>query len=259
MTQARQRWLSILSGGLFFGAWEGICAAGWVSPVLLSPPSRVASQAVVLAGQGTLWADLAHTLQAFVLALTIATVGGALLGGLVGYSRAAYAVFNPFVVAINALPKVVLMPLVVLWVGIGTAASVLLGAVMASFPIITATFAGIQALERDFVKLARSFGARRAIMVRTIVLPGVLPYLLGGLRVGLNYAMVGVLIAEFFGASEGIGYRMMLLMANFEVAAFFVYLLVVATFTLAATAGLHLLERRLGGWRPNAFEPTRGM
>lgn len=255
----RDRWLSVVAVGAFLAVWELTCALQWVSPVLLRPPSAVAATALQLAGGTVLWADLAYTVRAFALALGLAIVGGATLGGLIGYSRTAFFAVNPFVVAINALPKVVLMPLVVLWVGIGTTANVLLGAVMASFPIITATHAGIRALERDYVRLARSFGATPRVIVRTIVVPGVVPYLLSGVRVGLNYAMVGVLISEFFGSSQGLGYRMMLFMANFEVASFFVYLVLVAAFTLAGAALLHLFESRVQRWRPDAFSPARGM
>ncbi|MBL4684867.1 MAG: ABC transporter permease [Nannocystaceae bacterium] len=259
MRPGAERWLSVVSVGTFVVVWELVCRAAWVSPVLLSPPSQVAVVGATLVAQPRLWSDLLYTATAFGAALAIAVVGGAALGVLIGYSRAAYFAVNPFIVVINALPKVVLMPLVVLWVGIGTTANVLLGAVMASFPILTATYAGIRSLERDYVRLARSFGATPRVIFRTIVVPGVVPYLISGLRVGLNYAMVGVLISEFFGSSLGLGYRMMLLMANFEVASFFVYLVVVAIFTLGASALLHILERRVQRWRPDPFAATRGM
>jgi len=259
VTPSRGRWLSLASVALFFIVWEAVCRAGWINPVLLSAPSGIVAAGMVLLSHSMIWLDLAYTALAFVMALGVAIVGGAVVGGVIGYSRTAYFVVNPFVVAINGLPKVVLMPLVVLWVGIGSAASVFLGAVMASFPILTATFSGIRALDPDHVRLARSFGAGPRVIARTIVAPGVAPYLLSGIRVGLNYAMVGVLIAEFFGASQGVGYRMMLLMANFEVASFFAYLLIVAAFTLATTSLLQAVERRVTHWRPDALSPIGGM
>ena len=253
------RWLSLVSVALFFIAWELVCRSGWINPVLLSAPSGIVAAGAELMSHRMLWLDLAYTALAFAMALGSAILGGAAVGGLIGYSRTAYFVVNPFVVAINGLPKVVLMPLVVLWVGIGSAASVFLGALMASFPILTATFSGIRALDPDHVRLARSFGAGSRVIVRTIVIPGVAPYLLSGVRVGLNYAMVGVLIAEFFGASQGVGYRMMLLMANFEVASFFAYLLIVASFTLGATTLVHAVERRATRWRPDALRAPGGL
>lgn len=253
MTPGRQRLLSLASVATVVMLWELVARMGWVSPVLLSSPTKIAAAAVTLATRATLWQDLAYSGLSFVVAVVVAVVVGVLVGGLIGTSRAAYAVLNPFVVAVNALPKVVLMPLVVLWVGIGMSANVLLGAVMASFPIITATFSGIAALENDALRVARAFGASRRTTITTVVIPGVIPFALAGLRVAVNYAMVGVLIAEFFGSAQGVGYRMMLLMANFEVAGFFVYMVIVALVSVAVTAAVHTVERRVHRWRPEGL------
>ena len=244
------RWLSLVALVAFFGLWELSSASGWVSPVLISSPSAVASAAVKLAKGSMLWADLAYTLRAFALAFVLALGLGASLGALIGLSRAAYHVVHPFVIAGNSVPKVVLMPLVILWVGMGMSANVVLGALMAGFPIILSTHAGVQALERDYVRLARAFGAGRSMFLRTIVMPGSMPFVAAGARVAVNYAMVGVLISEFFGSSRGVGHRMMLFMANFQVASFFVYLLLAASVTLLAAASVRGLEARLLRWRP---------
>lgn len=244
------RWLSALALVVFFGLWELASADGWVSPVLISSPTAVGRAALELAAGSMLWTDLGYTLRAFALAFVLALGLGAAVGALIGLSRAAYHVVHPFVIAGNSVPKVVLMPLVILWVGMGMSANVVLGALMAGFPVILSTHAGVQALERDYIRLARAFGAGRATFLRTIVLPGVMPFVAAGARVAVNYAMVGVLISEFFGSSRGVGHRMMLFMANFQVASFFVYLLVAACVTLIAAAGVRALEARLLRWRP---------
>ncbi len=197
-------------------------------------------------------------MQVYVLSLFLALVIGSTLGFAISYSISIYEVLNPFVVVINALPKIVLMPLIVLWVGIGLTANVLLGTLMAAFPIMISTYTGVRNLDRDYLVLARSFGARPTKIVRSIIIPGVLPFTLSGLRVGVNYAMVGVLIAEFFASSQGIGNRMVQLMANFEVDAFFVCLSLVATVTLAGTGLVNWLERR-ASIQPAALELYRGM
>lgn len=253
LSAAKRRWPSLLAVAVFFGAWELICQLGWVSPVLLASPSRIAAAAPELLTRATVLRDLLYTGQVFALALLVAAVCGALLGALVGISPLAYQLLNPFIVSVNSLPKIVLVPLIVLWLGIGMAANVFLGALMASFPIIISTFSGVRSLDRDYVLLARAFGASRGKIARSVVLPGLVPYVLSGLRVGLNYAMVGVLISEFFASSKGVGYRMVLFMQNFEVDGFFVLLVLVATFTVSLTALLHALERRLSRWRPAAF------
>ena len=252
-------WLSVLAVALFFLAWEGVSRLGWVSPVLLSSPTRIAAAGYRLLGTGVLQADLAFTLKVFGLSVVVATFAGTGLGLAIGYSPTVYRLLHPFIVAVNSLPKIVLMPLIVLWLGIGMSANVFLGALMASFPVIISTYTGVLSLERDFVLVARAFGASRPTLLRTIVLPGVTPYLLSGLRVGVNYAMVGVLISEFFASSRGVGYRMVMYMSNFEVEQFFVCLVLVAGFTLLVTGLLHALESRVHGWRPSAFETSLGL
>lgn len=248
--------LSLLAVSMFIALWELAGRTGTVSPVLLSTPSRIATELPGLVGR--ISSDIGYSLEVFGLAVLLSGTVGALIGALIGYSSVAYALLNPFVVTFNALPKIVLMPLIVLWLGIGMSANLALAATMGSFPVIVATYTGVRSLERDYVLLARSFGARPLTLLRTIVAPGVVPYVVSGLRVGINYAMVGVLIAEFFASSRGIGYRMVAYMQNFEVDAFFGCLVLVAAFMLLCTASVHALERRLAAWRPGAFEPARG-
>lgn len=258
MRWLRHHALSLFALGLFVALWEVISRLGWISPVLLSSPSRIATIAPAFLAQPTLRADLLHTLVAFGLALALATLIGSLLGVLLGISRRAYQLLNPFIVATNSLPKVVLMPLIVLWVGIGMTASLLLGTLMASFPLLISTHGGVRNLDAELLQVARAYGARRGFIARTILLPGLLPYVLSGLRVGVNYALVGVLLSEFFAATRGVGYRMMLLMSNFEVDRFFVLLLLVAAFSIGCTALIHALERRLERFRPQAFDEAGG-
>ncbi len=241
------------SVGLFFAAWEALSRSGWVNPVLISSPSRIARTIPQLLGDPTLGADAAHTFGVFAAAVSLALCFGTGTGLLIGYSRAAASALSPFIFAFNALPKIVLIPLLVLWLGVGWKSNLALAAFMASFPVITATHSAVRSLERDLVLVARAFGATRWKLLRSIVMPGITPYLLAGLKVGINYAMVGVLIGEFFASSQGIGYRMLMGMQNFEVDAFFSSLLLVAGFVLLCIALVSSLERRVQSWRPSAL------
>jgi len=252
-------WLSVGAVCAFVLGWEAAHRLGWLNPVLLSSPTRIADEGWRLLSTGALTADLVFTLEVFCVSVIAAVVTGMLVGFAIGYSALAYHVMNPFIVTANSLPKIVLMPLIVLWLGIGMSANVFLATLMASFPVITSTYAGVKTLDRDYVLLARSFGASRGHMMRAIVLPGITPYVLSGLRVGISYAMVGALIAEFFASSKGVGYRMVLFMSNFQVDAFFVCMTMVAVFTLACTSLVHWLERRVDAWRPSAFRSARGL
>jgi NitT/TauT family transport system permease protein len=230
-----------------------------IDAVLVSSPSRIASTGVGLLSDGRFLDDLGYSATVFIGAVALAVAVGAPTGLVMGYSPTAHRLIHPFVVAFNALPKVALMPLIVLWVGLGRPAGVLLATLMASFPVLIATATGLRTMERDHVTMARAFGASPSMMMRRVILPGVVPHLLGGLRVGVSYALVGVIIAEFFASSQGLGYRMVVYMQNFEVDAFFVCLITVAVVAIGATTSLRAAEQRVQAWRPDAFEPVRGL
>jgi NitT/TauT family transport system permease protein len=247
-------WISVALLLVIVLCWEVAARTGAVEVVLVSSPTRIARSASTLLTSERFVADLGYSLSVFASAVALALVVGAPTGLIMGHSPLAHRLIHPLVVAFNALPKVALMPLIVLWVGLGRPAGVLLATLMASFPIIIATASGLRALERDHVQMARAFGAPWPLLLRRVVLPGVTPHVVSGLRVGVSYALVGVIIAEFFAASRGLGYRMVVYMQNFEVDAFFVCLLAVAGIALASTASLRAAELRVQAWRPDAFE-----
>ena len=251
-------WVSFASILIFLVIWEVACRLQWVNPVLLSSPTEIYDTWIDLYDDRRFYSDVLFTLRAYGLSLLLAVILGSCLGFAIGYSLTVYRILNPFVVTVNSLPKIVLMPLIVLWVGIGMTANVLLGTLMAAFPITISTYTGVRNLEQDHLILARSFGASPWKIISSVVLPSVIPYTLAGLRVGINYAMVGVLIAEFFASSQGIGNRMVQFMSNFEIDAFFVCLVMVAVVTLTGTSFVHWLERRISV-QPTALEVYRGM
>ncbi len=252
-------WLPVCILIGFFLTWEGVSRLGMVSPVLLTPPTGVAAAAFHLLLDTTVQMDLVFTLTVYLLSLALAIVGGTLVGFMMGYSSAVYQAINPFVVAINSMPKIILLPLIILWLGIGISANVFLGTLMAGFPIAIATYTGVRSLEQDFILLSRAFRASRLTTLRTVVVPGIAPFVISGLRVGVNYAMVGILTAEFFASSRGIGHRMMLYIYNFEVEYFFGCIALVIAFTLACTAAVARLEQSFQSWRPVALEVGQGL
>ncbi|MBL4846244.1 MAG: ABC transporter permease [Planctomycetes bacterium] len=243
----------------FLISWELASRFELINPVLVSSPSRISVAGWDMLSTSGIYPDLGFTLGVFALSVILGVGGGTVAGLALGTHKTLYQALNPFVVATNALPKIVLMPLIMLWLGVGFAANVFLGALMASFPILVSTFTGVRSLEQEYMVLARSFRASKWTIARSVVLPGVLPYVLSGLRVGVNYALVGALIGEFFGADRGIGYRMNLYMANFQVDQFFVCLVLVALFAVACTSLVHRLEQRVERWRPSALGRSGGM
>jgi NitT/TauT family transport system permease protein len=198
--------------------------------------------------------DLAATLSAFGASLALATVLGTAVGAAMGASRTAYHLLNPHMTALNAVPKIALMPIVVMWFGLGFPSAVFLGTLMGSFPIAVSVYAGMRGLERDYVLLARAFGATRMKTALSVVVPGLVPHLIAALRIAVNYVLVGVLIVEFFASDRGLGYRMVVFSQNFQVASFFSILVLVMGLALGLAGALYWLESRLTTWRPEALE-----
>lgn len=250
----RKRGLSALSLMVFFALWEITCRAGWISPVLLSPPSQIVTNGWSGLAEGRWNEDFATTLLAFSLGFGIATIFGTLAGIAMGASKSVFHLIHPYVVAMNALPKIVLCPLVMVWFGTGLTARVFLGAMMASFPIIASTVTGVQSIDNDFVMLAKAYRASPYKIFRDILVPSIAPYVLSGMRVGVNYAMVGVLIVELFASSRGVGYRLYAYSQNFQIDLFFVLLVLVVAFVLTCSSIIHHVEIRLGAWRHAAFK-----
>jgi len=250
----RTRGLSILSLLACLGLWQLACSAAWISPVLLSPPSAIVTHGWTTLLEGRWNEDFATTFLAFGIGFALATVLGTLAGVAMGASRAVFNLINPYVVAMNALPKIVLCPLIMIWFGTGMGARVFLGAVMAGFPIITSTLTGVQSIDRDYVMLAKAYRASRWKIFKDVLLPSIAPYVLSGMRVGVNYTMVGVLIVEFFASSKGVGYRLYAYSQNFQIDLFFVLLIVMVLFVLACSSIIHRAELRLGDWRNAAFK-----
>lgn len=239
--------------------WELACRLALVSPVLLRPPSRVVRTIATLLGERRIEADLLFTVSIYFGGLALSLVSGLAVGLLIGFSRRVEDVLMPFIVGAAALPKIVLMPLIVLWLGIGPAANLFLATLMGAFPIVLALHAGVRALDPELLRLARAFGAPRAMTLRELVLPSLLPFLLAGLRVAVSTTMVGAIIAEFFASSRGLGYRVRLAMDNFEIDEFYAGVTLIAALTLSVQALVAALERRVEAGRPALPGSTGGV
>lgn len=246
--------LSGLSIGLTAILWEASCRFGFVNPLLLSPPSRIAAAGWALLKSDFFYFDLTATLSAFGASLVLAVVFGTAAGAAMGASRAAYHLLNPHITALNAAPKIALVPVVVLWFGLGFPSAVFLGTLAGSFPIAVSVYAGMRSLERDYVLLARAFRATRTKTALSVIVPGLVPHLIAALRIAVNYVFVSVLVVEFFAADRGLGYRMVVFSQNFQIAPFFALLVLVMGLALALSGVLHWLGDRLTTWRPEALE-----
>jgi NitT/TauT family transport system permease protein len=154
-----------------------------------------------------------------------------------------------YVNALNATPRVAFIPFIILWFGLGPQAKIVVIWFQAVLPILINTYAGVQNTDPDLLEAARSFGAKRGQLFRYIMLPGALPYVVTGLRLGAAMAMVGTVIAELQTALAGLGYLMAQFNGTFQTAKYFAPVLVLSAMGMLISQALKLVERRLARWK----------
>jgi len=252
-----QRWEPhILGAGsivLLLVAWEVLprivtLSAG--TQLFFTTPSKIAGTLWIMFATGTIWAPLGVSASGFAVGLGLAMVVGLPLGVLLGRSRTLSAMLDPFVTAFNATPRLVFLPLVVLWFGLGLWSKVVIVFIGALFPILINTYEGVRNADKVLINVVRSFGAREWDIARLVVLPNALPYIVAGIRLAIGRAVLGVVVAEFFGSEAGLGVMMVQASGKYQVDVVFAGLIVFAALSLVMTGLLQFIERRLGRWRP---------
>jgi ABC-type nitrate/sulfonate/bicarbonate transport system permease component len=246
-------------GGLlaFFLIWEYVGTSGLINPLFVSAPSKILRAGIRMIQQGDIWNDLYVSGTEFFIGFALAIIIGIPFGMLLGWYRTVYYIFDPFVSALNATPRIALTPLFIIWFGIGIWSKVALVFLGALFPIVLNTFSGVRTLDELLLRAARSFGANDRQIFRTIVLPGSVPFILSGLRLGLGRALVGIVVGELVAATAGIGYEMAIAGATFQTDKLFVNVLILTMFGVVFTEVLNHVEHRFDAWRPqHGGEPT---
>lgn len=218
--------------------------------LFFTPPSQVAETLWTLFASGAIWEPLGVSAAGFAVGLGIAIVIALPLGILIGRSETLNVLFDPFITAFNATPRLVFLPLVLLWFGLGLWSKVVIVAFGAVFPLLINTHEGIRNSDRLLINVVRSFGAKEWDVVRFVVVPNALPYILTGLRLAIGRAVLGVVVSEFFGSDQGLGVMMVQAASQYKVNIVFAGMIVFMALSLAMTSIVKLMERRLGRWRP---------
>jgi ABC-type nitrate/sulfonate/bicarbonate transport system permease component len=236
---------------VFLAFWETSVALEWVNPLFTSAPSRIVRTGYDMFADGSIYPHLEVSGTEFLLGYGAAIVIGVPLGILMGWYGRINAVLDPFVSALYATPRIALLPLLMIWFGIGLMSKVAIVFLGAIFPILVNTITGMRTLNADFVKVARSFGASDRQMFLTVALPSSVPLLLTGLRLGLGHALVGIVVGEMYGATHGLGFLIATSGARFQTDKVMVGIILIASAGVAMTELLRLIERRYEGWRPS--------
>jgi NitT/TauT family transport system permease protein len=223
---------------------------GLISTFFFPAPTTSLSTAVRLIASGELVTDLAYTLYRLSLGLVLGGSLGLALGLLMGWSRAVRDVAEPFVAAIHPLPKISLLPLLLVILGIGEQSKVLLTALAAFFPMLINSMAGVRQIEDVYWEVASNYGARGSTLLRRVILPGSLPMVLAGVRLALNSALVVTIAVELLTARQGLGARVWLAWETFRTEELYATLAVVILVGLATNWVSKALARRLAPWQP---------
>jgi NitT/TauT family transport system permease protein len=213
-------------------------------------PSDIGGTLWQMFATGAIWGPLGVSASAFAIGLSIAIAVGLPVGVLLGRSAALNAMFDPFITAFNATPRLVFLPLFLLWFGLGMWSKVMIVFIGALFPILINTYEGVRNADRVLINVVRSFGATEWGIARLVVVPNALPYIVVGLRLAIGRAVLGVVVAEFFGSEAGLGVVMVRAASRFQVDVVFAGLIVFAVLSLLMTGLVKLLEDRLSQWRP---------
>jgi ABC-type nitrate/sulfonate/bicarbonate transport system permease component len=239
-----------------FLIWEAIVRVGLVNPLFMAAPSAALETGWRLMTTGRLWSHAWVSLQEFIYGFALGVIVGMVLGfAMARWERVNWTI-GPTVWGIYSVPRVAFIPLFLVWLGIGMESKVALVFLGVVFPLIANTFIAVRGVDKIVVRAARSFSANGREMLTKVYLPFSVPYLVDGLRLGAGRGLVGVVIAEMYVSSAGIGYLIRLAGLNFRTAELIFYVLLVAVFGILISQALLWLENRFAGWRRAGTAPT---
>jgi ABC-type nitrate/sulfonate/bicarbonate transport system permease component len=242
------RWaVTTLSVAVLLGVWEFFGRD--VNPVFGSFPSAIALAFVELVRTGQLGAALYESLRPFVVGYGLAIVAGVPLGLVIGRYRVLEAALGIYVTAGYAMPLVALVPLLILWLGLGFAVKAAVVFLMSVFPICINTWLGVTAVPKNLIEVGKSFVASDAVILRRIVLPATLPYIMAGIRLAVGRAVVAMVIAEFFTTISGLGAIIINSANNFDTATMFVPIMVLMVLAVGLNSLIGWVERRVAPWQ----------
>ncbi len=236
---------------IFLTAWELVGNTfQLINPMFMSAPSLVWKAGVQLFASGEIWNDLRVSGIEFAWGYFLSAAFGVPFGIACGwYKRFAYT-FDPFINAMNATPRVALLPLVIIWLGIGILSKVGIIFLGAVFPILINARDGVKTTPYNLLTAARSFGASEWQIFRSVVLPSTVPFIITGLRLGIGRALIGVMVGELYAATAGIGFMITVAGATFQTDKVFVGILIFAATGMFGMELLNRLEVKFDKWRP---------
>ena len=236
------------------GLWEGLARAAVIDPFNFSMPSKIWDQmsqwALHGTPQGSLWEQIWYTLYEALLGWVIGVIAGVVLGIALGRIRFLADVLGPYIKVLNALPRIVLAPIFLIWFGLGPASKVASAVVLVFFPVFFNAFQGAREVDRNLVANSRILGASNRQVTLQVVIPSATSWIFTSLHVSFGFALIGAIVGEYIGATKGLGLLVAASQGTFNAAGVYAAMVILAVVALLAEGLLAFLERRLFRWKP---------
>lgn len=244
--------LSLQVGFFLFvvGLWQLLVDTGALDIFFFSRPSDIARRLADWLTRAVIYRHLAVTLTEALLAFVIGTLGGVIAGFALARVELLAAVFDPYIRILNALPRVILAPIFILWFGLGIASKVALGVTLVFFIVFFNTFQGVREVDPVILKNARMLRASEAHLLRHVYIPSALSWIFSSLHTSIGFALVGAVVGEYIGSSQGIGYLVAQAQGTFDTTGVFAGLLLTSVVVLLIDMGINRVEAYLLRWKP---------
>jgi len=241
---------------LLFGAllliWEAVVRVGWLNPFWSSQPTRIAGRLWELVGTGAVIPHLWATLSATFMGFAIGLVSGVIAGALLGYFRRLADLFEPLVMGLYSLPRVALAPLLILYFGIGLSSKVALAVTLAFFLVLLNTQAGVRGADINLKNAAKTMGASEFFIVRRVVMPAAIPWIITGAQNALIFSLTAVVVGEMLVSTVGLGHLVTRASATYDTTSVFALLAIMGFVAVVLNNVLLIIERRAQRYSPGA-------
>lgn len=238
-------------GALAFllGLWEMLARVGVLDPFYAPPPSRVAAVLASLFADGSVWTHLQATFTAALLGLVLGLLAGTVLGFAAAVSPLLSELLEPVMILFNAIPRVILAPLFVIWFGIGLGSKIAVAFLLVAVLTFFAVYTGIREVDKRLIERVKTLGGGRGVLLREVYVPSVTSWVMGNLKVAVGFAFTGAVVGEFVAASRGLGYLLSFAQSQFNAALTLALIILIMLFVLLLFGLAGRLERRLLRWR----------
>ena len=238
----------VVLGLVFLLLWQG-ASGRLVDSFFISNPLEVGTRLMGWIADGSLFLHIWATVYATVMGFLVGAVGGLILGIWLGVSPFTSRLLNPYLNALNALPKVALAPLFVLWFGLGIESKIALAAVLVLFLVFLNTYAGVREVDQDLIDGARLMKATRTQVITKVIIPSAMSWVFAGLKISVPYALIGAVLGEMIAANRGLGYLVQFSGSQFDSAGVFAVLIVIALLAVALNFLVEIVQHRMELWR----------